>query len=26
LSMVGYEHDRTEPVVRLWNDASHLAS
>jgi broad specificity phosphatase PhoE len=21
LSILGYEHDRTEPVVRLWNDA-----
>jgi probable phosphoglycerate mutase len=21
LSILGYEHDRTEPVLRLWNDA-----
>ena len=24
LSVLGYEHDITEPVVRLWNDTSHL--
>jgi broad specificity phosphatase PhoE len=24
LSMLGYEHDITEPVIRLWNDAHHL--
>jgi broad specificity phosphatase PhoE len=24
LSILGYEHDATEPVVRLWNDTSHL--
>jgi broad specificity phosphatase PhoE len=24
LSMLGYEHDLSEPVIRLWNDASHL--
>jgi broad specificity phosphatase PhoE len=24
LSLLGYEHDRSEPVVRLWNDTSHL--
>lgn len=24
LSLLGYEHDLTEPVVRLWNDTSHL--
>jgi broad specificity phosphatase PhoE len=23
LSVVGYEHDRSEPVVRLWNDCRH---
>jgi probable phosphoglycerate mutase len=23
LSILGYEHDRTDPVVRLWNDARH---
>jgi probable phosphoglycerate mutase len=21
LSILGYEHDRSEPVLRLWNDA-----
>jgi probable phosphoglycerate mutase len=21
LSILGYEHDRSEPVIRLWNDA-----
>jgi broad specificity phosphatase PhoE len=25
LSAIGYEHDYTEPVIRLWNDTSHLA-
>ena len=25
LSALGYEHDATEPVIRLWNDMSHLA-
>jgi broad specificity phosphatase PhoE len=25
LSMLGYEHDLTEPVIRLWNDTSHLS-
>ncbi len=24
LSMVGYEHNRSEPVIRLWNDAKHV--
>ncbi len=24
LSQVGYEHDLTEPVIRLWNDTSHV--
>ncbi|HEV3258910.1 MAG TPA: histidine phosphatase family protein [Gemmataceae bacterium] len=24
LSMLGYEHDQTEPVIRLWNDARHV--
>ncbi len=24
LSILGYDHDRDEPVVRLWNDSSHL--
>ena len=23
LSALGYEHDRTEPAIRLWNDADH---
>jgi probable phosphoglycerate mutase len=26
LSALGYEHDLAEPVIRLWNDTSHLAS
>jgi probable phosphoglycerate mutase len=26
LSILGYEHDRTEPVIRLWNETSHLSS
>ena len=26
LSILGYEHDLTEPVMRLWNDTSHLSS
>ncbi len=26
LSALGYEHDATEPVIRLWNDNRHLAS
>jgi broad specificity phosphatase PhoE len=25
LSIVGYEHNRTAPVIRLWNDARHVA-
>ena len=25
LGCLGYEHDRSEPAVRLWNDTSHLA-
>src|SRR5262249_25441748 len=24
LSILGYEHDKTEPVLRLWNDARHV--
>lgn len=24
LSMIGYEHDLSEPAIRLWNDTSHL--
>lgn len=24
LSLLGYEHDLTEPAIRLWNDTSHL--
>jgi len=24
LSELGYEHDLTEPVIRLWNDTSHV--
>lgn len=24
LSILGYEHDEHEPVIRLWNDTSHL--
>jgi len=26
LSQLGYEHDVSEPVLRLWNDTSHLQS
>lgn len=26
LSILGYEHAQNEPVVRLWNDTSHVAS
>jgi probable phosphoglycerate mutase len=26
LSVLGYEHDLTEPVIRLWNDLSHLST
>ena len=25
LSIVGYEHDKTEPVLRLWNDCRHVS-
>ena len=24
LSVVGYEHDKAETVIRLWNDARHV--
>jgi broad specificity phosphatase PhoE len=24
LSIAGYEHNRSEPVIRLWNDAKHV--
>jgi probable phosphoglycerate mutase len=24
LSMLGYEHDRSEPAIRLWNDTRHV--
>ena len=24
LSILGYEHDMTEPVIRLWNDTNHI--
>jgi probable phosphoglycerate mutase len=24
LSRLGYDHDRTEPCLRLWNDGGHL--
>ncbi|MGH7178738.1 MAG: histidine phosphatase family protein [Tepidisphaeraceae bacterium] len=24
LSILGYEHDRSEPVIRLWNETSHV--
>jgi probable phosphoglycerate mutase len=26
LSALGYEHDRSDPVVRLWNDVSHVGT
>ena len=26
LSTLGYEHNASEPVIRLWNDTSHLAT
>jgi probable phosphoglycerate mutase len=26
LSIVGYEHDKTEPVLRLWNDCRHVSN
>jgi probable phosphoglycerate mutase len=25
LSILGYEHNKTEPVIRLWNDSRHVA-
>jgi len=24
LSIVGYDHNKSEPIIRLWNDTSHL--
>jgi broad specificity phosphatase PhoE len=24
LSVLGYDHDRTQPAIRLWNDTSHV--
>ncbi len=24
LSALGYEHDRLQPVIRLWNDTRHV--
>jgi probable phosphoglycerate mutase len=26
LSTLGYEHDRSRPVIRLWNDTRHVGS
>ncbi len=26
LGTLGYEHDRSEPAIRLWNDTSHLGA
>ncbi len=26
VSILGYEHDRSEPAVRLWNDTRHLST
>jgi probable phosphoglycerate mutase len=26
LSQLGYEHDESEPVIRLWNDTNHVAA
>jgi probable phosphoglycerate mutase len=26
LSVLGYEHDRTSPVIRLWNDTAHAGA
>jgi broad specificity phosphatase PhoE len=26
LSLLGYEHDMTEPVIRLWNDQNHVTT
>ena len=25
LSMLGYEHDLSEPAIRLWNDTRHVS-
>jgi len=24
LSILGYEHDQSEPAIRLWNDTGHV--
>jgi len=26
LSALGYEHDKTQPVIRLWNDTRHVGA
>lgn len=26
LSILGYEHDRAEPVISLWNQPAHIAA
>ena len=26
LSLLGYEHDMTEPIIRLWNDQNHVTT
>jgi len=26
LSVLGYEHDFSRPVIRLWNDTHHVAA
>ena len=26
LSVLGYEHNATQPVIRLWNDVSHVSA
>ena len=26
LSVLGYEHNSTQPVIRLWNDVSHVSA
>ena len=26
VSALGYEHDLTEPVIRLWNDTHHVSA